>query len=209
MIAYGIYQILPNQRDRKIHRIIGWPFAIMNLFFSLWLIAASIDGSAPQPYDVFGALITVVVIILMLFVLIYSFTVTQIKEANVIDTNVDDWLISFPLNTYFAWISIATIANITDFLYDRGFTGNGKGEYWTIFVLFAAFLVISLITYLSSRKIGLFGFIGVIEWALFGLLVRNLELSNITSIAICTLMIYSLIIFILKIIQLKKVHISK
>ena len=66
MLLYSIYQILPSQRDRKIHKIIGWPFGLINMFFTLWLIASAADGSLEQPYSTIGALFTVIIIIIML-----------------------------------------------------------------------------------------------------------------------------------------------
>lgn len=186
MIIYAIYQALPKQREREIHKKVGWPIALVNFGFTAWLIASAVDGSAPGILSHFGLLMTAVIIVIMLLTLIYIFI--HLKDEKL--GRKDSWLIGFTTNTYLAWICIATIANFTDLLYDFGFTGSGYGEYWTVFVLAAAAVACSLIIFNSNNVVSMMGFYGVILWALFGLFYRNLELSMLVSYSVLAVAIY-------------------
>ncbi|MCA9386993.1 hypothetical protein KC669_03080 [Candidatus Dojkabacteria bacterium] len=198
MILYSIYQILPAQRTRKIHEVVGWPIAVINLLFTLWLVAASLETvneSLIKPSFV----LTILVILLMLATLIYLFINSQIKNQNLFNSPIDDLIISFPVMNYLAWICIATIANISDSLHGFGFTGGDVGEYWTLLVLAVAAIVVTIIMLLGRRLAGLAGYTLVIVWASYGLYYRNSELSDYVAYASLGLLVYTLILFIYKV----------
>ncbi|MCA9381527.1 hypothetical protein KC678_04635 [Candidatus Dojkabacteria bacterium] len=198
MILYSIYQILPNQRERKIHKVVGWPMALMNFFFTAWLVAASLETVNDSLVN-FSFIATVVVIVLMLLTLIYLFINTQIKNQDIFETPVDDLIVSFPLMNYFAWICIATIANVTDSLYGFGFTGNGSGELWALLVIAVAAIVVSGILILGKRAAGLSAYTLVIMWATYGLYYRNWGVSGQVAYAALGLLIYSFALFMYKV----------
>lgn len=78
----------------------------------------------------------------------------------------------FPLGIYFAWICIATIANISSALVGLQWDGGGiSAKYWTIILIAAATLISSAIIILKKNVF--FGL--VIIWAFYGIIVKHNE----------------------------------
>lgn len=83
----------------------------------------------------------------------------------------EKWLISIPFSLYLAWISVATIANITVFLVKIKWNGWGiDPQIWTIAVLIVA-IGITLIIQSKYRDIA---YSLVVLWALSGILIQHI-----------------------------------
>lgn len=67
-------------------------------------------------------------------------------------------------SVYLGWISVATIANVSAWLYTNGFGANAQTE-WTI----AMIVIATLIALLFSAKLRNYAFGLVVVWALFGI----------------------------------------
>ncbi|PRY54643.1 hypothetical protein B0I27_102413 [Arcticibacter pallidicorallinus] len=76
----------------------------------------------------------------------------------------------FPLGIYFAWICIATIANISSALVGLGWDGGGvSANYWTIILIAGAALVSTAVIILKKNV-----FFGpVVIWAFYGIILKH------------------------------------
>jgi len=121
LIAFGIFQALPSQRDNpRLLRVGPW-FAIGNLFNASWIIL--------WHYGYFT--LTLVAMLGLLVALLFIFQRLVIAKRP--DNARELWLVNIPFSIYLGWISVATIANFSASLYNLGFTGGPLSqEIWTV-----------------------------------------------------------------------------
>ena len=105
LILYAVWQALPRQRANPRQRALGWPIAVTMTLNGLWLVAAR-----------FGTLfLTVVVIVLLLAALCYTFVVavrTREPRGGVLDSVLIDGVTGLHLG----WVTLATVANTAAWL---------------------------------------------------------------------------------------------
>ncbi|MDE3088096.1 MAG: tryptophan-rich sensory protein [Chloroflexota bacterium] len=158
LIAFGVYQALPAQRDNVRLNRIGYLFALSCLANSVWIFL--------WHYNFFP--LTVVVMLLLLLLLIAIYLRLDIGRSRV--TQIEKWCVDIPFSIYLGWISVATIANITDLLYDWNWDGFGiNPQAWAVIMLVAA-AVISLAMTLTRRDVA---FLLVIIWAFTGIAIKQ------------------------------------
>ncbi len=129
---------------------------------------------------------SVVVMLMMLSSLIYIFL--QIQRA-AFTTRKEYILVVLPFTLYFAWICVATIANVSAWLVSISWKGFGiTSEIWTVVMIIVATL---LAIYISFRFQS-FAFVLVVIWAIGGIYLRwqqnELIIAN-TAITLCILML--------------------
>lgn len=137
---------------------IGWLFALNSVATGLWLVAWVNEE----------LLLSVILILIQLFTLIKISIKAHVSNP---DRSIQTKIFTqFPLSIYFAWICIASIANISAWLKSTGWNGMGISEsYWVIIIIGVAALL-SLFIVLVRRNIP-FGF--VILWALYGIILKR------------------------------------
>lgn len=80
------------------------------------------------------------------------------------------YLIHLPFSVYLGWISIATIANITAWLVNTGWSGFGITDaVWTVVMLAAGVVLAYLMLYTRND----FFYALVVAWALFGIWLKR------------------------------------
>ncbi len=111
-------------------------------------------------------------LLLMIFVL-------SMLAATVIRLDMERWdapikfiaLVWWPIDLYFGWISVATIANVSAYLSNIGWNGGLSEIAWTIIAIgLATLLSIFMIVKRNMREYG-----AVVIWALIGIAVRHWE----------------------------------
>jgi benzodiazapine receptor len=183
LIAYAIFQALPSQRENPRLRQIGYPAIVAGLANCIWLFL--------WHYEQFPLTLVAMLGLLAILILVYmnlGIGQTQISTA-------ETWTVRIPFSVYLGWITVATIANITDVLYFLQWDGFGIGARdWTL-ILFAAVILIAGLMSLTRRDIA---YNLVIVWALIGIAVKqaaakSLVLASLASavIIVCVL-VYSL-----------------
>ncbi len=168
LIAFGVYQALPSQRENPRLDRIGWLFALSCLANSAWIFL--------WHYEYFP--LTVVVMLTLLLSLIAIYVRLDIGRTHV--TTIEKWFIDIPFSIYLGWISVATIANITDLLYYWKWDGMGiDPQVWAVILLVAATLI-SLAMTLTRRDIA---YLIVIIWAFAGIAVKQASAPLVTNAA--------------------------
>jgi len=168
LIAFGVYQALPAQRDNSRLNRVGYLFALSCLANSAWIFL--------WHYEFFPLTVVVMLSLLLLLIAIYlrlDIGRSRAKAA-------EKWCVDVPFSIYLGWISVATIANITDLLYYWKWDGFGiNPQAWAIIMLIAA-SAISLAMSLTRRDIA---FLLVIVWALAGIAVKQAAAPMVANAA--------------------------
>jgi hypothetical protein len=156
LIAYAVYQALPSQRENPRLQATGWWVALGGVANSAWIFF--------WHYELFGW--TLVAMLTLLATLIVTYLRLGIGRGRV--SNGETWAVRVPFSIYLGWITVATVANVSDVL---SLHGNGWGvspEIWMVVVLAAVF-VIALLMNLTRRDIA---YALVLLWALAGIAVK-------------------------------------
>lgn len=157
LIAFVIYQAMPKQRENiTLDKLDTW-FVVNNITNALWLVCFH--------YQRF------LLALVMMGILLIS--LTRIHILLDIDHKTTGaawrWLVEVPFGIYFGWITVATIANVTQVL--DYFNWNGFGiasEIWFVIVV----ILIVIISALMSFRRRVFEYTLVLIWALVGIAVK-------------------------------------
>jgi hypothetical protein len=169
LIAYAVFQALPSHRENSRFRATGYLVALSGLANIAWIFL--------WHYEYFAWTLVAMISLLILLIAIYlrlGIGTTKVSTA-------EKWAVQVPFSVYLGWITVATVANITDVLYYVNWNGLGiSPEVWFLVVL-AAVIVISGLVSLTRRDIA---YNLVILWALVGIAVK---FSSITLVMVASL----------------------
>jgi hypothetical protein len=158
LIAFGIYQALPSQRENPLQRRIAPWFALSCLANIAWLFL--------WHYLQFPLTLVAMLVLLAVLIAIYLELGVGQRPAKQTET----WLVRVPFSVYLGWISVATAANITELLDYLKWRGFGLSPQAWLVVVLAAVLAIAALMSLRHRDVA---FVLVILWALVGVGYKN------------------------------------
>lgn len=157
-IAFAIYQARPAQRESPRLRKLGYLFALSGLFNAAWLFC--------WHYNQFG--LSVIVMLALLGLLVASYLNLNVGRTPV--SQAEKWSVDIPFSVYLGWISVATIANVTDWLYFINWNGFGIApQTWAVIMLGVASLLGLWMTF--SRRDS--GYAFVLVWSFAGIAVKQ------------------------------------
>lgn len=157
-IAFTIFQFLPAQKENPRLRRLGYLFALSNLANAAWLFF--------WHYNLFG--LSVLVMLALLGLLIASYLSLNVNRADV--SRIEYWSVDVLFSVYLGWITVATVANITDWLYFIGWNGFGiSAQAWAVIMLVVASLL-GLAMALTRNDVG---YLSVLVWAFIGIAVKQ------------------------------------
>ena len=157
-IAFTIFQFQPSQKESPRLRRLGYLFAISNVANAAWLFC--------WHYNQFG--LSVLVMLALLGLLIASYLRLDVNRTAV--TRTEYWSVDILFSVYLGWITVATVANITDWLYFVGWNGFGvPAQVWALLMLAVASLL-GLVMALTRRDVG---YLSVLVWAFIGIGVKQ------------------------------------
>ena len=166
MILFTIYQASPKQADNPRLVRIGWWVVLGNLANAAWIFF--------WHYLLFGW--TLVFMLLLLVTLL--FTYEGLRKDNADATRTEFWLASVPYSIYLGWISVATVANVTDVLDFYGWGGFGiSPETWMVVML----TVVAALAWLMSIRRQDVAYLAVLVWAIYGITVKFPVAGIVTS----------------------------
>jgi len=180
-IAFTIFQFLPSQKGSPRLRRMGNLFAISNIFNAAWLFC--------WHYNLFG--LSVLVMLVLLGLLIASYLRLNVNRSSV--TRAEYWSVDVLFSVYLGWITVATVANITDWLYFVGWDGLGiPAQAWAVIMLAIASLL-GLAMALTRRDAG---YLAVLVWAFAGIAVKQTSAPMVVVSAwIAAALMFGLAIF--------------
>lgn len=169
LLAFTIYQALPSQRENPRLQRIGFLFALSCLWNSVWIFC--------WHYNLFS--LSLVIMLALLATLIVIYRRLDIGRETV--SRAEQWLIHVPFSVYLGWITVATIANATDVLYDLGWNGQPLApELWAVVMLVIA---IGLTIFILNQRRDI-GYSLVIVWAFVGIFVKQNATPSVAYVAI-------------------------
>lgn len=183
-IAFVIYQAQPAQKESPRLRNLGYLFALSCVFNAVWLFC--------WHYNLFG--LSVLVMLALLSLLIASYLKLNVGQTPV--SNIEKWSVDVPFSIYLGWITVAVVANISDYLYFINWNGFGIApQLWAVIMLVIASLL-GLTMTLTRRDSG---YAFVLAWAFAGIAQKQADTALVANSAwvatvfVLVMAIYSLV----------------
>lgn len=173
LLAAMIYQALPGARDDPRVRSLDLPFALACLCNIGWIFA----------WHYLMLTLSVLLMLGLLSSLILAYIRLDRERGQ--RSTAQRWILEGTFSLYLAWVCLATILNISIWLYTRPWRGEPLSELtWAALLLFVA-LGLFLLIALPRRDTA---FLGVLLWASFGIQARG---STPTSLAIVAWVVFT------------------
>lgn len=168
LIAYAVFQALPAQRDNPRLRSIFWPVIVGSIANIIWIFLWHYDRLA----------LTVAAMLVLLASLIVVYLRLGIQKTPV--SRAERWAVHVPFSIYLGWITVATIANITDLLWFAGWNGFGLSAQTWFLIMLAAAIVIAAAMALTRHDVA---YLLVLVWAVVGIAVKLAGVPTVSTAA--------------------------
>ena len=185
LVAYGIYQVLPAQRNNPRLAAIDVPFLVASVANMGWIFA--------WHYEQFP--LSLLIMLVLLGSLIAIYVRLGVRRERVPST--EAWAVHVPFSIYLGWITVATVANVTALLDTLQWNGWGIApEIWFIIVSIVV-LAIALAVVLRRRDVA-YGL--VVPWACVGIYARY---PDVVSVAFMSLVVAAAVLVVLAIVAIR------
>lgn len=164
LAVFAVYQALPAQRGPRLDRLF-WAFLLANLLNAGWLLA----------FQSLRYGLSVVVMLALLGSLVWLY----VSVRDLPPHGAEVWTLQLPVSLYLAWISVATMANITAYLVSAGVTGGLLGlsaATWSAVLVVIAALLGTFFLW-RFRDVA---FAVVLAWAFLGVYLARPEVLTVT-----------------------------
>ncbi len=168
LLAYTAFQALPSQRDNPRLAAMAVPYSLSCLVNAVWLLA--------WHYLQFELTVLLMLVLLALLIIVYlrlGIGRFSVQPAERLTTRLT-------FSVYLGWITVATIANISQTLWGLGWRGEPLQESsWTLVMLGAGALIALLMSLLRSD----WAYILVLVWAYAGIAVKQAGIPLVANVA--------------------------
>jgi hypothetical protein len=179
LIAYTIYQALPSQRENPRLRATGWWVAFAGLANSAWIFL--------WHYLLFPLTLVAMFSLLASLIAIYL----RLGSGRTVVPPAEKWAVRLPFSIYLGWISVATVANVSDVLdYVKWNRFGIAPEIWMGIIL-AVVLALTLAMLITRRDVA---YALVILWALVGISIKH---ASTSAVSIPTWITFGLVVIAL------------
>jgi len=166
LIAYAIYQALPAQRENPRLQATGWWVVLGGLANSMWIFL--------WHYEQFVGTLGAMLILLATLIAVYlRLGIGQTKVSKG-----ETWAVRVSFSIYLGWITVATVANVTDVLDFVKWNQFGISSVTWMVVVLAAVLVIAGLMNFLRRDVA---YALVLLWALAGIAVKFPMEGSVTT----------------------------
>ncbi len=186
LIAYAVFQALPSQRENPRLAGISGLFILSSIANCAWIFL--------WHYEMF--VLTLVAMFTLLISLILIYVRLGIGKSNRVSSG-ETWAVRVPFSVYLGWITVATIANVSDVLYYINWNGWGIGPLaWAVIMLVVAVVIAALMAF-TRRDVA---YLLVLVWAFTGIAKKFPTVSLIytsallAAVAAGLLAVYSLVV---------------
>jgi hypothetical protein len=189
LLAYAIFQALPSQKQNPRLQATGWLVVLGGVANSLWIFL--------WHYEQFPATLAAMLVLLGTLIGVYLRLGTGRTKVSAGET----WAVRVPFSVYLGWITVATVANVTDVLDFVNWNAFGIApETWMVVVLAAVFLIALLMNF-TRRDIA---YAAVLLWALAGIAVKFPEAGIVTIATWVTFALVAITLVVAYIVKPKK-----
>jgi hypothetical protein len=179
LLAFAVFQALPSQRQNAGLRRIGYLPSLSGVANVAWLFL--------WHYNLFGW--TLVVMLLLLAGLLAIYLRLGIGKTPAVGAG-ELCAVRVPFSIYLGWITVATLANVTDVLSLTAWDGFGIGpEAWAVILLVLATLL--ALAMAATRRDA--AYILVLTWAFAGIGVSQAGLPLVSTAAWITAAVTALL----------------
>ena len=154
LIAYGIYQALPAQKNNPRLQAISWWVVLGSLANCAWIFL--------WHYEQFVGTLAAMLILLATLIAVYLHLGSGLTKVTAEET----WAVRVPFSLYLGWITVATVANVTDVLNYLKWNSFGLAAHTWFLIVLATVLAISILMSMNRRDVA---YILVFLWALIGI----------------------------------------
>jgi len=166
--AFTIFQARPEQADNPLINRIAPAYWVANTANIIWLFF--------WHWEQFPLTLAAMLIILVSLIYLYL----QFRRVEKPLTKQEKRFIKIPFSVYLGWISVATIANVTQVLYFINWDGFSLApEVWTVIMLLVA-TVVGLLMLLRELDIA---YALVLVWSFAGIAVKQAAYLNVSRTA--------------------------
>lgn len=167
-IAFVVYQFRSSQKESPRLRRLGYLFALSGIANAAWLFA--------WHYNTFG--LSVLIMLSLLGLLIGSYLLLDVNRSAI--SNAERWSVDIPFSIYLGWITVATVANVTDWLYLVEWNGFGiAAQTWAV-ILIAVASLLGLLMALTRKDAA---YLFVLVWSFAGIAVKQVSAPNVVTAA--------------------------
>ncbi|MBI3163395.1 MAG: tryptophan-rich sensory protein [Chloroflexi bacterium] len=157
-IAFTIFQSRADQKESPRLRRLGYLFALSGLANAAWLFC--------WHYNLFG--LSVLVMLALLGLLIASYLRLNVNRESV--SRAERWSVDIPFGVYLGWITVATVANVTDWLYLIEWNGFGIAPQTWAVIMIAVASTLGLAMSVTRRDAV---YLAVLVWSFAGIAVKQ------------------------------------
>ncbi len=169
LLAYSIYQLLPGQRAGSRVQSIGWLYVAS--------AAANIAWIFLWHYNQF---VWTLAAMLSLLALLIGMYLRLAQDPLALRSWGERLLVRLPFSIYLGWITVATLANVTDVLDYLQWSAWGIApQVWALVLLAAATLIAGIMA-ITRRDVA---YLLVLVWALAGIGVKQAEAPLVANAA--------------------------
>lgn len=166
--VFAVYQFLPGNGAKPRLRSITWLFILSGPANVLWLLL--------WHYEYFFLTVITMLTLLGLLMAIYL----RLDVGRMQTGWVEKWCVDVPFSLYLAWISVATIANVTVFLTHIQWSGWGIPETVWAVIMIAIAASLGIVACLQRRDIA---FVTVLVWAFIGIANKQAAVPSVYTTA--------------------------
>jgi hypothetical protein len=186
LIIYTVYQALPSQRENDILAAIAPVYWVSSLANTIWIFL--------WHYEVFSLTLVAMLALLVSLIVIY------LKLRNL--SGQEKWLVRLPFSIYLGWISVATVANFSQFLYFFNWNGFGiEGAFWAVIMLGVATVLGLLMAFRENDPF----YVLVLIWAFAGIAVSQADTALVVNAAWAGVIVLAVTIILSSVVK-KKVY---
>jgi len=165
LVVFAVYQALPGQRGAR-YDALFWPYLLSNVLNSAWLCAF-------QSLH-FGLSVLVMLALLASLVWLY------VRLDRMRLRGAERFALGVPASLYLAWISVATVANVTAWLVSLGVTQGLAGVSAPVWSAVLACVAGGIGAFMLARRRDVaFGL--VLVWALYGVYLARPEQGTVVT----------------------------
>jgi hypothetical protein len=173
-LGYAIYQLLPAQRSRAVHRATGWWLAVSAVLNMAWIIAFSARY----------VLLAELLILALLAVLARVYGRLSRERAGGPAERV---ALRLPVALYTGWVSLAVVAGTAATGVRLGLPGDGAlAEIAAVLILLVAAGVVSSVITCATAVVG---YAAAVVWALVGIALNGPPASVGVAAAVATVVV--------------------
>ena len=190
LLCYTVYQALPAQKSNPVLQKIAPWYVAGSLANSIWIFM--------WHYLQFNWTILFMGILLVSLMVIYL----ALRNSGAVKMSAGmKWLVQLPFSVYLGWITVATIANVTDVLDFNKWNGFGiAAETWALIMLGVGVVLAAWMT-LKFRDTA---YLAVLVWAFAGIGVKFAGVSVVSTGAYMAAAVVAVLLLVSLLDNLKK-----